>query len=103
MTKELLPHAANRGKLHAVEFLIKDVGADPNLRSRQGMTSLILAARAGKTDVVKLLLQFESLDVDIVDDAGKRAFDYATTNNRQEIVSLLTERSQVALRKSSMD
>jgi ankyrin repeat protein len=91
-TKALLPNAAHRGKLDAVEYLIKDVGSDPNVVWRQGMTPLILAARAGKTDVVHLLLTFDTLDLDIVDNSGKTAFDYAVANGRNEIVTLLAER-----------
>jgi hypothetical protein len=91
-TKALLPNAAHRGKLHAVEYLIKDVGSDPNVVWRQGMTPLILAARAGRTDIVNLLLTVDSLDLDLVDNAGKTAVDYAIANGRNEIVTLLLER-----------
>ena len=91
-TKALLPNAAHRGKLHAVEYLIRDVGSDPNVVWRQGMTPLILAARAGRTDIVNLLLTVDSLDLDLVDNAGKTAVDYAIANGRNEIVTLLLER-----------
>ena len=91
-TKALLPNAAHRGKLHAVEYLIKDVGSDPNVVWRQGMTPLILAARAGRADIVHLLLTCDTLDLDIVDNAGKTAVDYAIANGRNEIVTLLLER-----------
>jgi ankyrin repeat protein len=91
-TKELLPNAAHRGKLDVVEYLIKDVGSDPNVVWRQGMTPLILAARTGKTEIVNLLLTFDTLDLDIVDNAGKTAVDYAIANGRNEIVTLLAER-----------
>ena len=91
-TKALLPNAAHRGKLHAVEYLIKDVGSDPNVVWRQGMTPLILAARAGRADIIHLLLTFDTLDLDTVDNAGKTAVDYAIANGRNEIVALLKER-----------
>ena len=86
-TKDLLPQTGN---VAAVQYLIHTIGADPNVRGRQGMTSLILAARAGKIDVVKYLLQCgKDVDLEITDNAGLRAIDYAMKNNREEIVALL--------------
>ncbi len=92
-TMELLPIAAHRGRLRAVELLVKYVGVDPNFRGRQGMTSLILSSRSGKVDVVKFLLEIETLELDTVDDSGKRAIDYAVANGKDIIVRLLTERN----------
>ncbi|KAL7533532.1 hypothetical protein ACHAXR_008234 [Thalassiosira sp. AJA248-18] len=91
---DLLPSASHRGNIQSVEFLTKSVGIDPNFRGRQGMTSAILASRSGKTDIVKLLLALDSLDLSIVDDAGKSAIDYATANGKEEIVGLLEEACQ---------
>ncbi len=91
-TEALLPNAAHRGKLHAVEYLIKDVGCDPNVVWRQGMTPLILAARAGRTDIVNLLLTVDTLNLDVADNSGKTAVDYAIANGRNEIANLLLER-----------
>lgn len=86
-TKDLLPQTGN---FAAVQYLIHTVDADPNVRGRQGMTSLILAARAGKIDIVKYLLQCgKDVDLEITDNAGLRAIDYATKNDREEIVALL--------------
>jgi hypothetical protein len=86
-TKDLLPQT---GTLAAVQYLIHTVDADPNVRGRQGMTLLILAARAGKTDIVKYLLQCgKDVDLEITDNTGLRAIDYAMKNNREEIVALL--------------
>ena len=92
VTMELLPKAAHRGKLHAVKFLIEQ-GVDPNMRGRQGMTSLIFASRTGKVDIVKYLLENDSLDLSSTDNVGKKAIDYATANDKEEIVALLLERS----------
>ena len=58
------------------------------------MTALIFASRGGKIDIVKLLImEKDKLDLNIVDDAGKKAIDYATANGKEEIVSLLLEQS----------
>ena len=73
-----------------MEYLINSLDSDPNVRGRQGMTALILAARAGKTDIVKYLLHCDkAVELEITDDAGNRAIDYATKNNREDIVALL--------------
>ena len=94
-TMLLLPNAAHRGRLSVVQFLIEVVGVDPNFRGRQGMTSLHFAARTGKIDVVNWLLDSvgDSIDINIVDDAGKRAVDYAAANGKQDIVDILLKRS----------
>ena len=93
VTMALLPDAAKRGRVRAVEFLLRSAGVDPNYRGRQGMTSLILASRSGRTDVVKFLLEKESSDiVGITDDAGKGAIDYARANGKEDIVRLLLEK-----------
>jgi len=93
VTMALLPDAAKRGRVRAVEFLLRSAGVDPNYRGRQGMTSLILASRSGRTDVVKFLLENESSDiVGIADDAGKGAIDYARANGKEDIVRLLLEK-----------
>jgi ankyrin repeat protein len=91
-TEMLLPTAAHRGKLDALQFLVEVVGVDPNTKGRQGMTALHFAARAGKIDVVKWLLDYcDNIDIDIVDGVGKKAIDYATANSKQEIVGLLSK------------
>ena len=93
VTMALLPRCAQRGGLRGVAFLIDVVGVDPNYRGRQGMTGLIMAARGGKGEIVRALLEYDALDPGIGDDAGKRALDYATANGKTEIVALLEGRS----------
>lgn len=91
VTMALLPMAAHRGRVQSVKFMIETVGVNPNYRGRQGMTSLILASRSGKIDIVRVLLAYETLDMEMSDDAGKKAIDYATANGKEEIVGLLQQ------------
>ena len=60
------------------------------LTDRQGQTTLFVAAEAGRTQVVKYLLD-HGAKVDVVDDAGRRPIDAAKGNKAgaQEIVTLL--------------
>lgn len=93
VTMDLLPAAAHRGTLGAVRYLTETVGVDPNFRGRQGMTTLILASRGGKVDIVKFLVEIDSMDASITDNAGKKAIDYALANKKTEIVGLLRGQS----------
>ena len=59
---------------------------------QRDVTPLIFAAWAGRTDIVNLLLTVYSFDLDIVDNAGKTATNYAIANGRNKIVTLLLRR-----------
>jgi len=91
-TMELLPTAAQRRKLFAIQFLLKH-GVDPNVQGRQGMTALIFASRTGRKEIVECLLENDALDLNITDNAGKKAIDYATANNKEEVIALLLKKS----------
>ena len=96
VTMALLPTAAHRGQLFAVKYLL-GIGADVNTcHVRQGMTSLHLASRTGKTEIVKYLLEKDA-DMNITDDAGRKAIDYATANQKEDIVALLLEKESSSL------
>lgn len=75
-----------------VQFLVDILGVDANFRGRQNMTALHFAARGGKVDVVKWMLEScPAIEVNAVDGAGKRPLDYAIANGKEDIVGLLTE------------
>jgi len=90
-TESILSDASRRGRIAVVQFLVGVVGVNPNVRGRQGMTSLHFAARGGKVDVVEWLMKSTNgmLDSSIVDDANKKAVDYAAANNNEVIIHLL--------------
>jgi ankyrin repeat protein len=85
----ILHDAARRGHDRIIQFLVEEMGIDPNTKGRQGLTSLHFAARSGRVNVVKLLLSFASIDPMIVDDRGKTALDAAIVNEKDAIVDLL--------------
>lgn len=88
----MLPDSARKGRLEMVQFLVDILGVDANFRGRQNMTALHFAARGGKVDVVKWMLEsFPAIEVNAVDGAGKKPLDYAIANGREDIVALLTE------------
>ena len=74
-----------------IQFLVNVVGVDPNFRGRQGMTALHFAARGGKSDIVRWMLDCcSTLDVNVLDGAGRKAVDYARANGKDNIVELLS-------------
>ena len=90
----MLPDCARKGNLEMIQFLIEIVGIDPNTRGRQNMTALHFAARGGKMNVVKWMLDScPSLDVNAEDDARKKAIDYAAANRREDVTRLLCDPS----------
>src|SRR3954467_9899299 len=48
--------ASRKGNLNAVKFILRQENADVDARDEEGCTSLFLAARGGKIDIVKLLV-----------------------------------------------
>lgn len=90
-TRMMLPDCSRKGKLETIRFLTNVAAVDPNFQGRQGMTALHFAARGGKVEIVKWMLDScETVDVNVLDGAGKRAVDYAVANGKEEIVDLLT-------------
>ncbi len=65
-----------------------DGKAKVDVANKDGLTPLMLAASAGKTATVELLLS-RGADRDILDGAGKTALDYARSANSEPCVSLL--------------
>ncbi|KAL7486259.1 hypothetical protein ACHAW6_011856 [Cyclotella cf. meneghiniana] len=90
-TQMLLPSYAHRGKLEMIQFLINVLGIDPNFRGRQGMTALHFAARGGKSEIVRWMLDnCPTLDANVLDGTGQKAVDYARANGKENIVELLS-------------
>ena len=86
----MLPDSARKGRLEMIQFLVEVLGVDANYRGRQDMTALHFAARGGKVDVVKWMLEScPAIDKNAVDGAGKKPVDYAIANGKQDIVALL--------------
>jgi ankyrin repeat protein len=90
----LLHDGARRGYIQVVKFWIEKLGADINLKGRQGLTPLHFAARSGKTDIVKYLLGLESIDITVLDSRGKTALHAATVNDKLDVIALFQQFSQ---------
>ena len=53
-----------------------NAGANPNIKSTDGVTPLMIACDAGDVEGIKLLLSSGGADPGIQDENGKRAIDY---------------------------
>ncbi|MDP7463138.1 MAG: ankyrin repeat domain-containing protein, partial [SAR324 cluster bacterium] len=65
-----------------------DNGANINQPSQSGSTALIEAAREGRTETVKLLLQ-HGADPALKDRFGRTAFDEAENEGHEDVAKLL--------------
>ena len=79
--------AATKGFTKIVELLLQ-YGADVNVKSLQGMTPLMFAAKNGDIEMVKLLLENEA-DVNVVNAFGETAKDVAKKSNFAAIADLI--------------
>jgi hypothetical protein len=82
-----LMEAAVRGDLGSVERLL-DAGADTDLQSKNGQTSLMLAVGEGFTSVARLLLEHNA-DTSPVDQLGMTAGKYAELFKHTEMAELI--------------
>lgn len=84
-------HAAIRGRVKAVEVLLK-LGANPNFSRPNGATPLMAAAEGDSVRLVKILLK-AGADPNMTDDEGFNAAFCAYTSFNHEICSILMEAS----------
>lgn len=75
---------------HAIVSVLLEAGMDPNGLSTEGESALMLAARAGNTDTVKLLLSFGS-DVRIKGEGGWNVAHYACAAGHLNILYVLRQ------------
>jgi len=83
-----LHQAAREGDLHKVEALLNDA---PNLvlsKDAYGMTPLHWAARAGHSEVAKVLLTHKA-DVDAMDSIRQTPLQLASSNGHKDVAELL--------------
>ena len=64
-------------------------GADPSLRGKNGSTSLHLAARGGNDEIVTVLLDHPSVEVDAKNDSGKTALHLACSEGHSKVCEIL--------------
>lgn len=83
----MLMHAAKYGMLALLREQLLAGGTDLiNVRDEYGDTALIIAARNGRTGIVKELLQVAGVDVNARREHGKTALMHAAKNGKIEMV-----------------
>ena len=70
--------------------LLLDYGADPNLQTRRGSTSLHVAVDNGQIEITRILLE-HGASVDAHDGMDRTPFDVASRTQRNDIITLLLE------------
>ncbi|XP_072044926.1 uncharacterized protein [Amphiura filiformis] len=75
--------------LEFVRVMLK-YGADPNVRSTEGMTPVLIAAAYGRYRALCLLLDMGG-DPTMTDDAGKDALEYARDSESWDCINILKE------------
>ncbi|XP_059142863.1 ankyrin repeat domain-containing protein 33B-like, partial [Physella acuta] len=85
-----LSHLCSTGLTPALELLIDVPELDVNLPDKEGNTPLILAAQAGHTDAVRILLQdFKGIRIDQPNRLGMTALMKAAIQGRTDCARLL--------------
>jgi ankyrin repeat protein len=65
-------------------------GADVDAKDNEGCTALIIAAKNGFAEIVRILLEAEA-DPDLVDNQGGTAFAWAQANGHQNVVQVFQD------------
>ena len=87
---ELLRLACQRndGEAYASALVLLEAGFDPSKRSSKGENALMLAARAGNVDIVKLLISHD-VDPSVSDAKGCNVAHYALEGGYVEVIHAL--------------
>ena len=83
-----LHYAAFEGRLALLDKLLA-AGADVNALAPNKSSALMLAARNGHIDVVRRLLKLPQTDLDLVNDAGLTADNWALQSSNSDIADLI--------------
>ena len=84
---QLILHFRFNG-LNTVQALLQR-GADPCLKCNKGSTPLHFAARRGNSEIVQVLLEHPSVDINAKDDSGKTALHLACSEGHKKVCELL--------------
>lgn len=99
-----LIYAIEKGYIEVVEYAIDNQKeALLQARDNDGNNCLIAAARHGKTDIVKLLLDEELFDINATNNVGATALRCAVTKNAPKVVELLLDESDIDVNKGNND
>jgi ankyrin repeat protein len=89
ITLSALSYAVGQPAVPAAATLI-DHGADPNARGSRGLTPLMMAAAADSGEATTLLLT-HGASVDLRDEAGRTALDWALMRGETRVAGILRE------------
>lgn len=92
--------ASTEGHLHIVEFLIKSINMDPDLKDENLETPLMKCCKQGHFEIAEFLLENDALSCHI-DSQGWTALHNAACFGHLEIVKLLVERGPVNVNPQS--
>lgn len=96
--------AAARNRADMMQAILAIPGCNPNIRCPSSFqTSLIIAARHGHAEVVRLLLDRSSVDVNAQDDNGDTALAAAASAGYIVIVRLLLRDARVDVNREDWD
>ena len=84
-----------------IALLLEQPNINVNVQSAYNYTALNLACMAGRTEVVKQLVQAPSIDPNVPNDFGRSPLMEAYVNNHRECVKALLELDQVTLPKTA--
>jgi len=82
-------YAAREGHKEIAKFLLQEIGVEPNV------DDLVVAARAGNTEIVELFLSKNNLDINGLDSSRNTALMEASSNGFEKIVRLLLAQDEI--------
>ncbi|KAJ3587020.1 hypothetical protein NHX12_013411 [Muraenolepis orangiensis] len=81
--------ACQEGHLEAVQYLVKDCGAEPTIRANDGMTPLHAAAQMGHNTVIVWLRSCTEVSLADLDTDGATAMHFAASRGHAKVLSWL--------------
>lgn len=92
-------YAAQNGDFELIKFL-KDNGAEMDIKNKQGMTALALAAKNGYADIVRYLAKLDAVDVNSKDIHGVTPLYWCVEGGYSDCVSFLLEADGVKINET---
>ena len=89
--------AATKGYANVVSALIR-AGGNVRLQNWRGMTPAHLAAHHGRLDVLKLLISYDPMLLEMTDQTGNTLINIAASKGHEEIVEYLLKETSIDFR-----
>ena len=85
-----LHYSAKNGSCELVKFFA-DMGADVNLKTKNGLNCLHIAAEFGHLSLCKMFIKKHNFDAQITDNNGWSALHYSVRNGSRELVNFFAD------------